>query len=271
MKGRTRCPHCSTEFIVEVEEGKEKAEAVCPTCGHRFIIKPCDTTEDDEDECTWEEYGEPRKTILSSKKPHTDKPILAAFLLIGVSIICLSAAAAPTYIVETPVAPLSFVGVKSSLLIHVSDERGMPQPNISIYIEGYSRVTNESGEAIINQLTPGIKIVSIQLPGNKVIKREVFIPPFIQSTCNISYMDPPYTPVNLVWCQTILIIFSILSILGAYASFNRRYPDLAMFGGVIGILSIGFFMINIILGALAILLIVSSKEEFEDGKKGKHF
>ncbi|HDM67416.1 MAG TPA: hypothetical protein ENG62_03425, partial [Thermoplasmatales archaeon] len=159
MKGRTRCPRCSTEFVVEAEEGEETVEVRCPTCAHRFIIKPYDATE--EEECRWEECGEPRKAILPSRKPRTDKPIIAAFILIGVSIVSISAVAIPNCVVETPIIPLAAVGVKSSLLIHVSDEMGFPQSNISIYVEGYSRVTNETGDAVFNNVTPGIRIVSI--------------------------------------------------------------------------------------------------------------
>ncbi|HEC89913.1 MAG: hypothetical protein DRN12_01245 [Thermoplasmata archaeon] len=264
MKGRTKCPRCATEFIVEAEEGRDSIETICPKCGHKFTIKIPD------EDFTWEEHGEPRKTILPSTRPMTDRPIIVSFILIIVTIICLIGAVLPAFFIETPIAPLSAAGVKGSILIYVVDESGIPQSNITVSISNYINKTNGKGESIIRDVPLGLQTVEVE-GYNKTIRRELFIPPFIQTSCNISLSDPTYTSENLVWCQTILIILGVIPLFGAYAAMKRRYLDLVIFSGIIAILSIGFFMINIALGIIAIIILLLSKEEFEDGKKGKRF
>jgi len=88
MKGRTICPQCNHEFIMDVPDTSKTCEISCPKCNHKFAIrpnsaKPSRATE----EYGWEEHGEPRKTILSSLKPRTTKPMIASFLLLASGIL----------------------------------------------------------------------------------------------------------------------------------------------------------------------------------------
>jgi hypothetical protein len=92
MKARTTCPNCDHEFILDIPKNKEKYRTLCPNCNYKFTIKKSIECEDLEDECIWEEHGEPRKTILSSIKPRTDKPMIAFLILTIVFIIGLSSA-----------------------------------------------------------------------------------------------------------------------------------------------------------------------------------
>lgn len=92
MKGRTRCPKCNNEYILDIPEDIDKYNTVCPKCNNKFIIKKSINCKELEDECIWEEHGEPRKTILSSIKPNTDKPMIAAIMLFFVFIIGLISA-----------------------------------------------------------------------------------------------------------------------------------------------------------------------------------
>ncbi|RLI63161.1 MAG: hypothetical protein DRO67_06160, partial [Candidatus Asgardarchaeum californiense] len=82
MKGRTICPKCNHEFIIDVPDDSETYETKCPKCSHSFTINCKKIDKSKSIECGWEEHGEPRKTILSSLKPHTTKPIIASFLLL---------------------------------------------------------------------------------------------------------------------------------------------------------------------------------------------
>ena len=92
MKGRTKCPKCNHDFILDIPNDKEKYSTTCPSCNYKFNIKKTIECEDAEEECIWEEHGEPRKTILSSMKPRTDKPMITSFILIIVFIINLISA-----------------------------------------------------------------------------------------------------------------------------------------------------------------------------------
>jgi DNA-directed RNA polymerase subunit RPC12/RpoP len=85
MKGKTTCPQCNHEFVVDVPDTAENQEITCPECNHTFVIRctpPDQCTEED-----WEEHGEPRKTVLSALKPRTNKPIIASFLLLTVCVL----------------------------------------------------------------------------------------------------------------------------------------------------------------------------------------
>jgi len=87
MKGRTVCPQCNHEFIIDVPDDVEKHEIICEQCHNKFTIR-CSAKQG----CIsgeWEEYGEPRKTVLSSLKPKTKKPIVASFLLLTVCVLGL--------------------------------------------------------------------------------------------------------------------------------------------------------------------------------------
>ena len=116
MKGRITCPKCGKEFIAQAQKNTVETRVLCPHCHHHFTVKTTNNTmtkpsEDDKD-CSWEEHGEPRKTILSSIKPRTDKPMLAALLLIFVIIIAVISAVLPQQFVQTPITILSVAGVQ---------------------------------------------------------------------------------------------------------------------------------------------------------------
>ena len=86
MKGKTTCPQCNHEFVMDVPDDSEKHMIECPMCSHSFIVKRT-CVEEPVDECGWEEHGEPRKTILSSLKKKTNKPIIASFLLLTIGVL----------------------------------------------------------------------------------------------------------------------------------------------------------------------------------------
>jgi hypothetical protein len=82
MKGKTTCPQCKHKFVMDVPDDSDTHTIKCPQCNHLFAIKRT-CHEKPDDECGWEEYGEPRKTILSSIRKKTSKPIITSFLLLA--------------------------------------------------------------------------------------------------------------------------------------------------------------------------------------------
>lgn len=274
MKGRTTCPKCNTEFITEAEEGCTELEVTCPNCNHRFVIKPTAPVEgSSEEECSWEEHGEPRKTILSSIKPQTDRPTIAAVLLIVVFLVGILSAVFPGLFIETPLAPFSGAGIDGSIALEIKNESGAPQSSIQVAVNEKNGTTNETGIVEIKNVPLGIQTVDIYIPENKTIRKDLLVLPFISSVHEITLTDemPSHEPMDLIWCQSILIIFSVIVLLGATVSWKRQHHDVALFGSVVGIFSVGFFMIGSVLSILALIIIIYSREEFEDGKKGKSF
>ena len=73
---------------MDVPDTSKTCEISCPKCNHKFAIRP-DSAKPSRatEEYGWEEHGEPRKTILSSLKPRTTKPMIASFLLLASGIL----------------------------------------------------------------------------------------------------------------------------------------------------------------------------------------
>ena len=187
MKGKTICPKCKNEFILDLKEDKKIHDVICPKCKNKFSVEAkCNSKE-----LEWEEYGEPRKTILSCIKPRSIKPMIASVLLIIVFIIGISTA--------------------------------------------------------------------------------IFFDAFVQTTVNaISYMDFLKGNANIVF-STLIIIFSVFTLIGIFACIKRKYFILAMISSFIAIFSFGFFFLGSIISIIALMTIFISRDEFKDENKGKIF
>ena len=192
MKGKTTCPKCKHEFVMDMPDTSKKLEITCPNCTHSFIIKRT-CKEGTEDECWWEEHGEPRKTILSSIKKKTNKPIIASFLLLTTGIL----------------------GVVTAVI--------------------YNSINGQS--------ISGLEFITNNLP-------------------LLSF--------NKLVLSIFIVIFSIFALIGSITVFNRRYYVFTALCAFIGIFSIGLF-VGFILSIVALELIIVSKDEFENGTKGKEF
>jgi len=190
MKGKTTCPQCSYEFVMDMPDDSETTEINCPHCNHLFAIKRT-CQEEAGDECGWEEYGEPRKTILSSMKTKTNKPVVASFLLLATGVL----------------------GIFTAVVLA------------------------SSNGAVIPQLK--------------------FVTHFFQNNGNMIF-------------SVGLVIFSAFAFAGAITAFKRRYFVFTAVCAVLGILSVGLF-IGFALAIAAIILLVLSRDEFENATKGKVF
>jgi len=105
LKGKTICPICKNQFTFELTEEKKIQDVLCPKCKNKFRVEAkCNSKELD-----WEEYGEPRKTVLSCIKPRSNKPIIAVLFLICVFLIGISTATFFDIFVQTTVNNISFL------------------------------------------------------------------------------------------------------------------------------------------------------------------
>ena len=102
MKGRTTCPKCKHEFVLDLPEDNNKQEISCPNCKSKFVIQAKCADNEKGEECSWEEHGEPRKTILSRIKPKTNKPMMAIILLVIVFAIGLTTAIFSEVFIKMP-------------------------------------------------------------------------------------------------------------------------------------------------------------------------
>jgi len=274
MKGRTTCPKCKNEIIFDLP-AKEKHEVVCPKCNNKFTIKAkCDDSKSLE-ECSWEEHGEPRKTVLSSLTPKTKMPMIAAIILTIVFLIGISTAAFSEGFIESSLDVASFAGLKGSMKILVTDQSNETLSNVKIKINDFEGFTNSKGYVSAENLELGIQKLSISKSNYEDQAREILITPFLKFESTIKLENEGGKPKNIDFnssgCTIILIIFSIIALIGAIACFRRRYFDIAIVGSIIGIFSFGFFLIGSILAIIAFIIIFKSRDEFENGKKGRIF
>lgn len=275
MKGRTTCPKCKKEFSLEVPDDCKKHDVICPKCKNKFTIQPASKDEKKGEGCYWEEHGEPRKTILSSIKPKTNKPMIAAIILAAVFALGITTAAFSETFIESSAELLSNTGIKGTIELSIIDMYNNESlENVVITINEQTGYTDKNGIYTVENVSLGIKTVDISLSGYKTQKREILVYPFIKSSQEIN-MEAGDGEENITFdaigCSIILIIFSVFALVGAVTSFKRQNLDVAAAGALLGIFSFGFLLTGSILSIIAFAIIMMSKEEFEDGKKGKKF
>jgi len=66
----------------------------------------------------------------------------------------------------------------------------------------------------------------------------------------------------LIICGSIGFFFSIFTILGGIMSLKKQMWKMALFGGILGIFSIGPLFLSSILSAIGLILISASRKEF---------
>ena len=149
--------------------------------------------------------------------------------------------------------------------------------NIAIlYESSISDVTDGSGNAQLEDMSLGLRTLTVTWNTSEQ-SIDIFVFPFTSPSYELVIDQSPYTVTvtnphtDLTWCSIILIILSIVTMLGAFSSLRRRHSDVAIVCSAIGIFTIGFFFIGSILSIISLILIIYSKEEFDDGKKGKIF
>lgn len=192
MKGKTSCPNCNHDFIMDMPDDSNTHLVDCPKCAHTFSIKRAANSKSDEEQ-VWEEYGEPRKTILSSIKKKTNKPLIASFLLLATGLLGI--------------------------------------------------IT-----AIINSSSNNLNIQ-----------------PFEGIIANLSWL-----PLGDLSFSIALVVFSIFALIGSITVYKRRYFVFTAVCAILGILSIGL-IVGLVLALIALELIIVSRDEFENGTKGKVF
>lgn len=277
MKGRTTCPKCKNEFVLDVPENKEQYDVVCPKCEKKFTIKTSKKDCGPDEKCLWEEHGEPRKTILSSIKPQTNKPMIAAILLLVVFCLGITTAAFSEQFIESSLDVASGIGLDGTLKLKVIDaSNNKTLENANITVNGVKTVFDYTKETYSNgNIEPGIQLIKVSASEYETQSFEIMVTPFFASENTITMEKGAgvgeIQGFDTSFCLIILVIFSIFPIIGAIVCLKRQHFDVATVGTILGILSFGFFLIGSIISIIAFVIIMKSRDEFENGKKGKTF
>jgi len=273
VKGRTTCPKCNHTFILDIPKSSDPININCPKCNYEFTIRTKKSDSSDA-ECSWEEHGEPRKTILSKIKPRTNKPFFAAILLIIVFSIGMTTAGFNELFLETNAELGNSFGIIGNLEFELIDQNNNSIKDVNVNFDEDAKSTDNNGKVFFNETSLGIKTITFSKEGYSEIKQEFLILPFVVTYHEIQMDKNDKTkiiPFDVIGCSLIFAILSIFSLLGAISCFKRRYFDVAVAGSIIGFFSFGFFFIGSILSLIALIIIIRSREEFNDGKQGKTF
>ena len=273
MKGKATCPECKHKFVVDLPDGKKKHKVACPKCKTNFNIQP--KCKDDE-ECSWEEHGEPRKTILSKIKPRTNKPLIAAIILMCVFGLGITTAVFSEPFVETSLDVASGLGLKGNVQITVKELlTNETIPNVTISINDKIQSTNENGVLNLKDVKLGIQTIEISKTGYKTKTNEVLIIPIFSNEIDFKLEEGSGSAekdnFDTLGCSFIIAIFSIFALIGVVACLKRQNLDVAIAGSIIGIFSFGFFVIGSILSIIAFIIIMKSRDEFRNDEKGRLF
>jgi len=275
MKGRTACPKCKHEFVLDLPEGHKEHDVVCPKCKNKFTIQTKPSDSKSKVEFSWEEHGEPRKTILSAIKPKTSKPKIVAVILVAVFVIGISTAAFADTFIETSMGVFSTLGVTGEAELLVTDLSNDSLSDVSIEINDVvSGSTDENGFYSAENVPLGVQTVELSLEDYKKVTYEILVLPFITSHNEIKMeggAGAKKFTFNSIGCSIIIGILSVFALLAAIVCFKRRNFDVAVAGSVLGVFSLGFFLIGSILSIIALIIIIMCREEFKDEKKGKIF
>lgn len=256
-------------------KGRKKA----PGFDKKFPIKKITYDHKPAEEISWEEHGEPRKTILPISKPKTTKPKIAAYLLVLVFILGMITAALSDPILDSSMKVLSDVGLTGTVKLSVVDKSNNESlENVTVTVGAFSKKTDKNGSCSIEKVPLGTANIKITLAEYKTQTYEIFVIPLITLDHNITMekvigddKDEDHFPFYMIGCSVIIGVFSLFALLGSIVILKKQNFDVAIACSILGIFSFGFFFVGPALSIIALLMILRSIEEFEHGKKGKTF
>lgn len=273
MKGKAVCPNCEHEFIVDISKTDGEKLVSCPKCKHKFNIKL--KSDEDSFNYSWEEHGEPRKTILSSIKPRTKKPMIAVIILVCVFSIGITTAFFSEIFVESTMDVASMAGSSGTVEFNIlSSYNNSTINNADVMINNITIEQNKDGVYKKENIEPGIQKVNISKEGYISQKTEILVLPFITSESTFRLKngtDVVEEKFDSFGCSAILLIFSVFAIFSVMACLRREYFDIAIVSSFLAIFSFGFFFIGSVLSIIAFVIILKSRDEFKNGSKGKVF
>lgn len=258
------------------EKQDMKGRAKAPIINKKFSIKKIVHEATPLHEISWEEYGEPRKTILPIYKPKATKPKIAAYLLILVFILGILTAALSDPILDSSMKALADVGVTGAIKLSVIDisNNNESLENVTVTIGSLSKKTDRNGSCLFEKVPISIANMKISLTGYKTQTYEILVLPLVTLHHNITMQNgtgEDNFPFYIIGCSVIIGIFSLFALLGGIIILKKQHFDVAIACSILGIFSFGFFFVGPILSIIALLIILRSVEEFEHGKKGKTF
>ncbi len=86
-----------------------------------------------------------------------------------------------------------------------------------------------------------------------------------------SNVGPEFFQTMYLVCGVVIIILAVFPFLGGIMAMKRKMWTLALVGSILGLFSIGIFFISSILSFIALILLVTSRKEFEENRAEQPF
>lgn len=225
-------------------------------------------------------YYEPPKP----KPGKSSKPAIAGGLLIVHGIVSILLAAMLILLIGAFTGDGEFFGVGDTVDITgtVVYENGTPAEGVTISILDTEKTTQTDSEGRYNlyNVPAGNQKIIVEKDGYNTIEFKTFINPsspdgnqpnnqnqdnehdFTITPGNEVLERGSYAPLELIGtfmyvCGTIIIIFSILSIIGGIYALQRKHYGIAVVGALAGVISLG------LLAGIALFILLIAKDEFK--------
>ncbi len=262
MQGRTRCPYCNKNVVVEVPDGATGMQrTVCPNCGMHIKVDVNGGSEEKIQES-------PIHPLVKEEK--SGKPTVAGIFLI---IVFLLGIIMGTSLLLSEKEALQGSGFFEGAVVNTSHN---PVVGATIYLmdngqkikvaetdgEGYFSLNLSSGKHRILIEKDGYisKNISIGVFPIKSIFRERFV--MKEGEGEEKERSITAFVIDILPMMALaIIILSIPPLIGGIFCFMKKYRIIAIVGAIFGIFSVGFF-IGTILSIVALILILTSGEDF---------
>lgn len=275
MRGKTTCPQCGEKYSLDLpDDATGIYSTTCPKCDHTFKIDLGEKINLNNDET-------PLIPPSLHVKPRSRKPKIAGVFLIVTFLVGILFWG-PLYLdheefirdASTPGQwTLSFQG-------KIVNETGFALPNVTIGLENESNtvLTDSEGKFTLD-LSWGYHMLHLSKTNFTTTHITIFVPPFPlmenqeeytlqQGNSEITVdsqivkdMNTYIPPVSILF-----IVFSAMALLGGLFSLKRKMLPFALLGAILGIFTLGLFLIGSILSIAALILIIYSRYEFGEKK-----
>lgn len=276
MRGKTTCPQCGEKYSLDLPDDSTGIySTTCPKCDHSFKIDLGEKINLNDDET-------PLIPPSLHVKPRSRKPIIAGVFLI-ITFLAGILFWGPLYLDhENFITEASTQGQWNlSFQGKIVNETGVALPNVTIGLDNASAsvYTDTGGLFTLDDIPWGYHLLHLSKTNFTTTHIAIFVPPFhlrenkeeyilLQGNSEINLDSQMVKDMNsyIPPLSILFLAFSVMALLGGLFSLQRKMLPLSLLGSILGIFTLGIFLIGSILSIAALILIIYSRYEFGEKK-----
>jgi hypothetical protein len=201
-------------------------------------------------------------------------------MIVAIILTCVFAIGVATSVfseefIESTLDVAANVGLTSDVEIYLTNQNNIAIEGAEITWNGQIIPPKQDGIYYRENVKTGIQTIEITKTDYKTQSVEILVTPFFKSEKKIELEEGTGQADEIyfdnIGCSIIIAIFTVFALFAMIACLKRKNVDVAIAGSFFGIFSFGFFFIGSILSIIGFFIIMKSRDEFKDAKKGKHF